>query len=93
MTAVSVTLTWKSGLDGGHPQTFRVLQRPAGTTSFMYSKPGDTIIDPGHGQVVSHTVTALQPQTHYHFQVRAINKKGTTNAQFMKATTLGRNYV
>ena len=87
-TSVSVTLSWLPGLDGGHPQTFRVLLHTAGTTLFTSSPQENSINDPGYGQLVKHTVTGLTPETHYQFKVLTTNDKGKAES-LVNAATLG----
>ena len=83
---------WQAGQDGGHKQSFHILQRLAGTTAdFAQSQlePGGIILDPGRAALVmKRTVTALRPKTKYQFKVEATNKKGT-NDDMVNAMTLG----
>ena len=92
-TAVSITLLWNSGQDGGHLQTFHVFIRPAGTTSFHPSQSNTTISDPGLGNFMNHTVTGLKANTHYQFKVLARNIKGGMESLVVNATTLGKYRV
>ena len=90
VTAVSVTLSWQSGKDGGHPQIFSVLLSPVGTGVYSESQSGNAISDPGCGQVITHTVTKLGPGTHYQFQVKATNKRGNKLSVKIDAMTWGK---
>ena len=90
VTAVSANLTWRPGLNRGHRQSFSVLLRPAGSSSFLTSHPGNDIPDPGQGQIVRHTVTGLKPMTRYQFQVIAENRKGSQHAELVDALTYGK---
>ena len=85
VTAVRATVSWQSGLDGGHPQTFRVLLRPI--TSF--SQIEDYITDPGYNLFLNHTLTDLESETQYEIKVLAINEKGQSISEVVDFTTVG----
>ena len=90
ITADSVTITWLSGLDGGHPQSFSILTHSAGGGDFTPSDTDVRINDTGRSQLMQHTVSGLQPRTHYDFKVSASNVKGTTPTyNSVTAVTLG----
>ena len=90
VTAISVNLSWVSGLDGGHPQTYHVLVRPAGTTSSSSGPLGEPIHDPGLRHRVQHTVTGLEPNTNYYFQVVTKNMYGSQESVVVGGMTLGK---
>ena len=89
MTAVTATLTWRSGRDGGHPQTFSVLLRTPSSAAFSPSEPRISVSDPGLGKLVYHTVTSLEPETWYRFLIRSTNKKAHTDSTMENFITLG----
>ena len=89
VTAISANLSWKAGLDGGYPQSFRVSLHPSGSSSFSVEQSDEAITDPGHGQVVQHRVVGLQPLMDYQFKVVAKTRYGSQESVVVNATTLG----
>ena len=89
-TADSVTLTWLAGLNGGHQQSFLVMQGSPEMDGYMSSYPKGSIHDPGQGKLVQHTLTGLQPETRYDFIVMATNDKGITASAHVTTVTLGK---
>ena len=90
VTSDSVTLMWLPGQDGGHPQTFTVFLRQAGTTSFIPYQPTVEILDQGQGHLMKHVVSGLEPDTVYMLKVRARNAIGSIHSLYVDAHTLGR---
>ena len=89
VTAISVNLSWKPGLNGGYPQTFEVLLKTINTDIVLPNQTGDPIPEPALGQIVKHTVTGLKPKTHYQLSVSSNNKYGMVASIAVNATTLG----
>ena len=90
VTAISITLTWQPGLDGGHPQIFQVRHRLSTMMSFFPRNHENTIADARQDLVMKYNVTELEPKTHYQFQVMATNRKGSKLSTIMNAVTLGK---
>ena len=73
-TAISVTVKWKPGFDGGRRQTFTLWYSGNGGTWIE-----DNIPDLGHGQTVTQKVTqGIQPEAEYKFEVWASNEYGAS---------------
>ena len=90
VTAKSATVSWQPGLERGHSQTFSVLLRPEGAGSFHQTQYGNNILDSGQNQIIKHVVIELEAETHYQFQVRARNRKGSVMSDMVDATTLSK---
>ena len=83
------TVSWKSGQNGGYPQTFSVYLRPATGESSpqeenspeegILSKSG--IEDPGFAKQIEHNIDVKgQEYMEYEFYVASVNQLGNTNS-------------
>ena len=92
VTAVSVSLVWTSGFNGGFIQTFTVIYQKQGSQP-VTSSP---IPDPGYQRDVSLFVGNLNASTTYEFIVRAQNSYNGSSAAYSNPeqfTTNGKRYV
>ena len=88
ITALTITLSWISGRDGGSKQNFTIYFQK--NVEGAMNKTIPNIPDPGIGFEVKHTERGLEPEMMYKFCVEANNEYGTsTNQSCETATTLG----
>ena len=86
-TAVSVSLHWIAGFDGGLSQRFRLRFKP---TSGSYLKASFNFLDVDSSKTRGFTVTGLRPGTEYTFAIQAINALGESEytSDLVKESTL-----
>ena len=84
-TAVSVTVKWMAGFNGGFKQTFSVIYRVA-AHPWPQTPQITGIADPGENRRAEYKVMNLQPNTTYEFRVRAENER--THGERMSAFTV-----
>ena len=85
VTAVSVTLSWMSGLNGGSVQTFTVYYRKDGDSKISYRQGIED-----NGENIQHKISGLDPSTKYFFQVQSRNENGISNSQSeIEISTIG----
>ena len=93
------TVSWKSGQNGGYPQTFSVYLRPAtgesspqeenGPEEWMLSKSG--IEDPGFAKEIEHNVDVKgQEYMEYEFYVASVNQLGNTDSATVQGQTVSK---
>ena len=90
-SAVSVTLRWTSGRNGGYEQTFSLTFRVAGqpwpTLPQIASIP-----DPGEGQSLQYKVYNLKQSTIYELRLKAVNEKHSSPySRIIQGKTRGEN--
>ena len=85
VTAVSVTLVWRSGFHSGSPQTFNVQYRKRGDEDYITD--GHSVTDPGYQRLAQRFISNLTEQTQYDFRVRASNEFGDSYSQPSMFTT------
>ena len=87
ITAVSVTLSWLPGRNGGSAQTFTVYYRKDGESKILYHDGIEAIKE---NQFVTYKVSGLDPQTEYYFKVHATNSWGESSSSLeIPSYTLG----
>ena len=79
VTAVSVTLVWRSGFHSGSPQTFTVQYRKKGDEDYITD--GHSVSDPGYQRLAERFISNLTEKTQYEFRVRAHNQFGASYSQ------------
>ena len=79
VTAVSVTLIWRSGFHSGSPQTFTVQYKKRGDEDYITD--GHSISDPGYQRLAQRFISNLTEKTQYEFRVTAHNQFGTSYSQ------------
>ena len=89
VTAVSVTLVWRSGFHSGSPQTFTV-QYKRGDEDYITD--GHSVSDPGYQRLAQRFISNLTEKTQYEFRVRAHNQFGTSYSQPATFTTKSKYY-
>ena len=90
-SAVSVTLRWTSGRNGGYEQTFSVTYRVAGQ-AWATSPQIASIPDPGEGKTVQYRVDNLEQSTIYELRVKAVNEKHSSPySRIIQGKTRGEN--
>ena len=85
VTAVSVTLSWMSGLNGGSVQTFIVSYKKDGESSILHK---EVIEERGQNESHQCKILGLDPSTKYLFQVHSRNEYGISGS-LIGVTTLG----
>ena len=85
VTAVSVTLIWRSGFHSGSPQVFTVQYKKRGDEGYITD--GHSVSDPGYQRLVQRFISNLTEKTQYEFRVRASNDFGTSYSQPAMFTT------
>ena len=90
VTAISVNLTWTSGLNGGSKQNFTVQYRKMGDAAFI--SDGDIVCDPGYQRLANKFILNLAETTQYEFRVTAHNELGPSNPHDKLFTTKGKYY-
>ena len=88
VTAVSVTLVWRSGFYSGSPQTFTVQYKKKGDEDYITNE--HFISDPGYQRLAQRFISNLTEKTQYEFRVRAKNEIGTSYSQPATFTTKGK---
>ena len=87
-----VNITWKAGLDGGSPQTFRIVwTNTVSKKNISFSTP---FVDHKPGTPMSHTVNGLQPATSYSLVVYSMtnHRNGSETASKGISFTTKRKY-
>ena len=79
VTAVSVTVVWSSGFDGGSTQTFIVQYQKDGDEDYI--SDGQTVSDPGYQRESQRFISNLTERTKYQFRIRADNQFGISYSQ------------
>ena len=88
-SAVSVTLRWTPGRNGGYEQTFSVTYHVAGQP-WPTSPQIASIPDPGEGKSLQYKVENLKHSTIYEIRVKAVNEKHSgTYSRTIQAKTRG----
>ena len=93
------TVSWKSGHNGGYPQTFSVYLCPAAGESsseeenspekWILSKSG--IEDPGFSMQIEHSVDMKgQEYMEYEFYVASVNLLGNTDSATVRGQTVSK---
>jgi hypothetical protein len=91
VTAKSVRLIWRSGHNGGFPQTFSIEKRLNAVGNFMIL--AENVPDPGLGEPMKFMALDLLPSTQYQFRVNAnntMNAGSSTFGDIITVTTLGK---
>ena len=88
VTAVSVTLVWRSGFHSSSPQTFTVQYRKKGDEDYITD--GHSVSDPGYQRLAQRFISNLTEKTQYEFRVRAHNQFG---ASYSKPTVYNQKQV
>ena len=79
VTAVSVTLVWRSGFHSGSTQTFNVQYGKKGDEDYITD--GHSVSDPGYQRLEQRFISNLTEKTQYEFRVRAHNQFGASYSQ------------
>ena len=79
VTAVSVTLVWRSGFHSGSPQTFTVQYKRKRDEDYITD--GQTVTDPGYQRLAQRFISNLTEKTQYEFRVRTHNQFGASYSQ------------
>ena len=85
VTAVSVTLIWRSGFHSGSPQVFTVQYKKRGDEGYITDI--HSVSDPGYQRLAQRLISNLTETTQYEFRVRASNDFGTSYSQPAMFTT------
>ena len=81
-----MTLTFKSGFNGGYNQTFRVeVKKPGG----VWTAVGDVISDPGYNKDVRTVISGLESDVTYEVRIKAENGEGAVFAAAVSEKTKG----